>query len=448
MNPRDANLAVVTRVRRECDLDQLAAMKRNKEMKIDKSNRIHANLSPRTSIEIVNTKLSGLSAMLLAAAFVCALVLLAQPAVLAADGGTPPAATTVQFSRSSFEVPESAGSVTVTVTRTGVTTGTVMVDYTVGADDDGTDTASQRSDFTFTSGTLTFAPGETTKTFVVLITQNSMVQGMHEAKAVLSNPTGGAALGNRSRASLEIDDDDVEGEENPNDDHKNYVRQHYHDFLNREPDQSGLDYWSGKLDDCGQDMPCLDHERTLISAAFYISNEFQDTGNFVVKLEKASFARRPEYQRFMGQVQEISRNAINRGVETSRQKFADDWTDRPEFHAEYDRLSNDDYVDELYRNAETRPDPATRQRQIDDLNNNRRRRGEILREAVENKEFNDRQYNAGFVLMQYFGYLRRNPDEAGYQFWVQKLNESRDNYQSMVKAFVISREYRDRFGRN
>jgi hypothetical protein len=370
-----------------------------------------------------------------------------QPAALAASGDTPPAATTVEFSRSSFEVSEGAGSVTVTVTRAGVTTGVVTVDYKVGADDDGTDTASQRTDFTFTSGTLTFAPGETSQSFVVLITQNGFVQGMHEAKAVLSNATGGAALGKRSRVSLEIADDDVAGAvENPIDDHRNYVRQHYHDFLNREPDQSGLDYWSKKLQDCGQDVPCLDHERREISAAFYISNEFQNTGNFVVKLEQASFRRRPEYQSFMGQVQEISRNTIASGVDSSRQQFADDWTNKPEFHAEYDRLSNDDYVDELYRNGEVSPDSATRQRQIDDLNNNRRRRGEILKEIVADRGLNDRQFNAGFVLVQYFGYLRRNPDEAGYQFWVQKLNESSDNYHAMVQAFVTATEYRQRFG--
>jgi hypothetical protein len=420
-------------------------------MRHDNANRTNANQSPETrSIGIVTkARWSGFFAPLLAIAFVCALAYLMQPVALAASGGNPPAATTVEFSRSSFEAQEGAGSVTVTVIRAGVTTGTVTVDYKVGADDDGTDTASQRTDFTFTAGTLTFAPGETSKSFVVLITQNSFVQGMHEAKVVLSNPTGGAALGQRSRSSLEIDDDDVAGEmENPNDDHRNYVRQHYHDFLNREPDQAGLDYWSRKLDDCGQDVPCLDHERTGVSAAFYISQEFQATGFFIVKLEKASFARRPEYQSFMGEVQEISRNTIANGVETSRQKFADDWTNRPEFHAEYDRLSNDDYVDGLYRNAEVSPDPATRQRQIDDLNSNRRRRGEILREVVENKEFNDRHYNAGFVLMQYFGYLRRGPDEAGYQFWVEKLNESRDNYQGMVRAFVTAAEYRGRFGQN
>ncbi len=414
-------------------------------MKRERSNGLlQSTSSPAVKVTVRSRTL----ALLGMAALVCALALLSQPAALAFDGGNPPAPTTLQFSRSSFEVPEGAGSVTVIVTRTGVTTGTVTVDYSVGADEDGTDTASQQTDFTFTSGTLTFAPGDTSKSFVVLITENSFVQGVREAKAVLSNPTGGAALGQRSRASLEIDDDDVEGEvENPIDDHRDFVRQHYHDFLNREPDQGGMDYWSKKLDDCGQDVQCLDRERTEVSAAFYISQEFQDTGFFVSKLEKASFARRPEYRSFMGHVQEISRNAIANGVETSRQKFADDWTNRPEFHAEYDRLSNDDYVNELYRNAEVEPDPATRQRQVDDLDNNRRRRGEILREIVDNKDLNDQQYDAAFVLMQYFGYLRRNPDEAGYQFWVQKLNESRDNYQGMVKAFVTAAEYRQRFGR-
>ena len=386
------------------------------------------------------------------AALALALFFVTSSAALAMDGGTPAAGTTVQFSRSSFEVPEGAGSITVTVTRTGITTGTVSVDYTVGADDDKTDTASQRKDFTFASGTLTFAPGETNKSFKVLITQNSFVQPGREAKIVLSNVTGGAALGKPARASLEIDDDDVAGEvENPIDDHRDFVRQHYHDFLNREPDQGGLEYWSRKLEDCGTDAPCLDQQRMQVSAAFYISQEFQNTGFFVFKMEKASFARRPEYRSFMAHVQKISRSAISRGVETSRQKFADDWIERPEFHAEYDRLSNDDYVDELYRNAEIGSDPATRQRQVDDLNNNRKRRGEILTEVVANREFNDRQYNAGFVLMQYFGYLRRNPDEAGYRFWVGKLEETRnqpDNYQSMVKAFVKATEYRQRFGQN
>jgi hypothetical protein len=361
-----------------------------------------------------------------------------------------PANSTVQFSMEKFKAPEGSGSVTITVTRTGSTASTQTVDYSIGADDDGSDTALQRTDFNFTAGTLAFAPSETAKTFTVLINQNGRVDGEREARLLLSNPKGGAALGTPSAAKLEIEDDDFAENENPLDDHRNFVRQHYHDFLNREPEDGGLNFWANKLEDCHGDAACLDRERTNVSAAFYISKEFQNTGFFVFKLEKASFNRRPAYKSFMPGVQEISRNMLTTTVEDSRRKFADDWANSAEFHAHYDSLGNDDFVNELYRNAERTPDDATRNRQVDDLNNHRQGRGAILKEVVEDKVFNDRQYNAGFVLMQYFGYLRRDPDEAGYQFWLKKLNGEtqveRDNYQSMVRAFVIAREYRERFG--
>ena len=184
-----------------------------------------------------------------------------------------------------------------------------------------------------------------------------------------------------------------------------------------------------------------------MSAAFYMSNEFQDTGYFVYKLEKISFNQRPQYLSFIPQVQAISREAIANGVATSRHQFADDFTRRDDFKAAYDSLSNDDYVDALYRNAGVNPDRPTRDRQVDDLNNNRRRRGDVLQDVAEHPELHHREYNGAFVLMQYFGYLRRDPDEAGYQFWVGKLNGgTRDNYPSMVNAFVKALEYRDRFG--
>jgi hypothetical protein len=363
-----------------------------------------------------------------------------------------PTNSSVQFVTEKFKVSEGAGSATITVTRTGSTANTVTVDYNIGADDDGLDTALQRTDFTFTAGTLSFAPSETAKTFTVLINQNGRLDGEREAKLLLSNPTGGAALGTPSRAELEIEDDDIgdDNGHNPIDDNSNFVRQHYHDFLNREPESGGLGYWAGKLDDCRGDAACLDRERTNVSAAFYISQEFQNTGFFVFKLEKASFNRRPGYKSFMPEVQEMSRNMIGSTVEEARHRFAEDWANSAEFHARYDSLTNDDFVDQLYRNAETAPDPATRNRQVDDLNNHRKGRGEILKEVVDDRGFDARQYNAGFVLMQYFGYLRRDPDEAGYQFWLKKLNGETssvsDDYQSMVRAFVTALEYRERFG--
>ena len=153
------------------------------------------------------------------------------------------------------------------------------------------------------------------------------------------------------------------------------------------------------------------------------------------------------YLSFIPEVQAISRDAITNGVAMSRHQFADDFTKRDDFRAAYDNLSNDDYVDTLYRNAGVNPDRPTRDRQVDDLNNNRRKRGDVLQDVAEHPELHSREYNGAFVLMQYFGYLRRDPDEAGYQFWVGKLNlGTHDNYPSMVNAFVKALEYRDRFG--
>jgi hypothetical protein len=358
------------------------------------------------------------------------------------------ATTTVEFGQSRFRVMESAESVTVIVTRSGVTTGTTTVHYAVGLDDDGLDTARQRSDFNLTAGNLTFTPGEIVKTFIVLINRvNTPGMLEKEAKIVLSNVQGsGAVLGKQNPVSLEISDEVEMEHQNPLDDHVNYVRQQYHDFLNRQPDDGGLNFWSGRLNGCSNDTACLEREHREVSAAFYMSNEFQDTGYFVYKLVKVSLNQRPQYLLFIPEVQEISRNAIDNGVVTSRHQFADDFTKRDDFKAAYDKLSNDDYVDALYRNAVVTPDRPTRDAQVDDLNNNRRRRGEVLQDVAEHPEFHSREYNGAFVLMQYFGYLRRDPDEAGYQFWVGKLNGgTHDNYPSMVDAFVKALEYRDRF---
>jgi len=65
------------------------------------------------------------------------------------------------------------------------------------------------------------------------------------------------------------------------------------------------------------------------------------------------------------------------------------------------------------------------------------------------------EFNRAFVLMQFFGYLRRNPNDApdadysGYDFWLTKLNQFNGNFQGaeMVKAFITSAEYRQRFGK-
>jgi hypothetical protein len=48
--------------------------------------------------------------------------------------------------------------------------------------------------------------------------------------------------------------------------------------------------------------------------------------------------------------------------------------------------------------------------------------------------------------MQYYGYLRRTPEAAGYNAWLDYLKANPSDYRTMVGGFVNSAEYRLRFG--
>ena len=82
------------------------------------------------------------------------------------------------------------------------------------------------------------------------------------------------------------------------------------------------------------------------------------------------------------------------------------------------------------------------------MNEGRETRAGAVRRVAENPEFARREFNAAFVLMQYFGYLRRDPDQKGFDFWLGKLEQFGGNYinAEMVKAFLDSTEYKERFG--
>lgn len=81
------------------------------------------------------------------------------------------------------------------------------------------------------------------------------------------------------------------------------------------------------------------------------------------------------------------------------------------------------------------------------MNNNGKTRAQVLLDVVEINEFKTREYNPSFVLMQYFGYLRRDPDQGGYDFWLNILdNREPNNFRGMVCSFLTSAEYQLRFG--
>jgi hypothetical protein len=264
----------------------------------------------------------------------------------------------------------------------------------------------------------------------------------------------------------------VPASQNLLDDSQFFVAQHYRDFLSREPDTSGLAFWTNEIESCGTDAQCREVKRINVSAAFFLSIEFQNTGYLVYRLYKAAFgnpAGRPvpvRMQQFFPDTQQIARGVIvgqgswEAQLETNKHAFALEFVQRAEFVSKYPvTLSPAQFVDALYANAAVTPTSTERQAAIDEFGGasntaDNAARARALRRVAESPTLQQQEFNRAFVLMEYFGYLRRNPDDApdtdftGYNFWLAKLNQFNGNFVAaeMVKAFITSPEYRQRFG--
>jgi len=370
----------------------------------------------------------------------------------------PPTPHLVSFSSSNFSVNESNGLATITVNRSGNTLPPVTVDY---ATMDGS--AQQTGDYTIALGTLSFGTNETSKTFQVLITDDGYVEGNETLTLTLSNPTGGVSIGNPGSAVLTISSNDSVASQ-PIDGAQFFVRQHYHDFLNREPDTPGLNFWTNEITSCGSDAQCIEIKRINVSAAFFLSIEFQETGYLSYRFYNAALNRSnglPRYHELLRDTQAVGRGVVvgasgwEAQLEANKVAYANEFVSRSEFIALYPTsLTPTQFVDALYAHAVITPSASERQAAIDEFNNPSGARGRVLRRVADNQDLKNRENNRAFVLMEYFGYLRRNPDDPpdnnlnGYNFWLNKLNQFNGNFidAEMVKAFITSPEYRQRFG--
>ena len=276
---------------------------------------------------------------------------------------------------------------------------------------------------------------------------------------------------------------DVGWSGNPIGDVPFYVRQHYLDFLNRQPDSSGLAFWSNDIFNCGIDQACIDVHHINVSAAFFISIEFQETGYLVERMYKAAYGDAVghsttggahtlpvpivHFSEFLPDTQTIGQGVQvgignwQQQLDTNKQNFAAAFVQRSSFTSKYPTtLSPTNFVNQLFANAGVTPSAADRQTAISEFGVGTTTtvdvalRGRALRDVAENSTLNQQEFNRAFVLMQYFGYLRRDPntgpdtDHAGYEFWLTKLNQFNGDYNAaeMVKAFIVSGEYRGRFG--
>ena len=112
-------------------------------------------------------------------------------------------------------------------------------------------------------------------------------------------------------------------------------------------------------------------------------------------------------------------------------------------------MTSADYVDALNANTGNSLTQAERDALVAALNAGTKKRGTVLREIAENQAFIDLEYNAAFVLAQYFDYLRRDPEQGGYDFWLNRLNQfpfhDPNGANGMVCSFITSDEYQGRF---
>jgi hypothetical protein len=378
-------------------------------------------------------------------------------------------APSFKFATQFLNASEKDGAVTLTVTRAGDLSGASSVNYSTS-----NGTATDRGDYTAALGTLRFAPGEASKTFSVFITADALNEGSESFSVSLGAPAGGS-LATPTVATVTIANDaGAPAGPNPVDDPAFFVRQHYRDFLNREPDADGLAFWTNDIEKCGADEQCREVKRVNVSAAFFLSIEFQDTGFYVYLLDQAAFdtGASLRLRSFLPDTREVGRGLVvgaagwEQQLLANKQAFAQEFVARPAFAAAYPAsMAPAQFVEALNANTRDPLNPsaggALSQAERDQLaarlaaaGDTAQARAEVLRAVAENAEFRRRQSNTAFVLMQYFGYLRRDPndppdtDYSGHRFWLGKLNEFQGDFirAEMVKAFLSSDEYRRRFG--
>ena len=203
------------------------------------------------------------------------------------------------------------------------------------------------------------------------------------------------------------------------------------------------------------------------SAAFFLSVEFQQTGYLVYLMHKAAHGDIPgapvpvRLADFLRDASEVGQGVVfgrdgwQQKLEANKQAFASGFTSRPEFAARYPQsVTPEAFVDALNANSDGALSQAERDALVSELKGGVKTRAQALRAVAEDPDMRRREFNRAFVLMQYFAYLRRDPDSgpdadfSGYHFWLSKLDESGGDYHraEMVRAFIQSAEYRKKFG--
>lgn len=403
------------------------------------------------------------------------------------DDEAVPSGSSVGFDSVKHYVQENGTRVLLTLRRSGDLSGSASVNYATfdrAADakcDISNGAASARCDYMEKIDTLRFAPGEAVQTISVSIVDDSHAEGDETFSVRITGATGVGFGAQREATVVIVGRGTHPGVSNSIDSAYYFVRQQYLDFLGREPDGPGWNHWMNEITQCADaslrragetEERCIDRKRTNTSGAFFVSLEHQATGYYVYRLYQGSLNRAPLLAEYLPDVADVARGIVANNalvpevIERNKDEFARRFTERSEFRRQYDNLTNAEYVDRLIQTTTIALTAEERAELIGGLDRGTETRASVLRKIVDGtrvelsdgkakqifttrygQAFYDRQFNRAFVHMQYFGYLRRDPDAEGYQFWLAKLNRFGNFVDAeMVRAFIISAEYRARFG--
>jgi len=286
-----------------------------------------------------------------------------------------------------------------------------------------------------------------------------------------------------------------------------FASQHYVDFLRRFPDAPGLAFWTNNVTtqtaECndsakrlpGETIPdCAQRKRANTSAAFFLSPEFQNTGSFVVRVYWGTLGQapntsktscpslpdgysgqcRPLYSDYISDMRQVANGIVVNDqlapdvINANKRAFVDQFVNTTAFKAKYDSLNNQQFVDTLFATTGINASASDRAALVNGLSGvngqpptetrssvvfkvvdgtTTQAGGALVFNTTYGQAFYDKEFDDAFVFMEYIGYLRRNPDQGGYDFWLGKLKQY-GNWQDaqMVLAFISSPEYRARFG--
>ena len=270
---------------------------------------------------------------------------------------------------------------------------------------------------------------------------------------------------------------------NPLENARYFVRQQYYDFQNRVPDQGGFDYWTNEITSCGANLECITARRTRVADVFFFEPEFQQTGSYVFRLYRAVFgnsqpranpevSQLPSYEAF---IQDRARVVGGGDLAQKQLALAGDFVQRTEFLQKYPAsLNGPEFVDALLATILS-DSGANLSSQRDTLiaHFNSGGRGLVLFHlandywnscgqasapcvpsgfgaAVDNRPFLDAEYNRALVATMYFGFLRRDADIGGYNFWLGQVNSFPlrspvRQHRMVCGALITSQEYQQRF---